>query len=151
MNRIVQDWYNSDCWCEDIRGSHKFKKNANFNFKKDLLVQYLIDILERVYKYHIAYKTMLYEWEEMGMFASSNGDYIQIRNLFSTIGINGLNEAAEFLGLEVSNNSEYIQFLQLILGTIKEQNKIHSIRDRKKPFLFNSEVVPKTVGTLNPY
>jgi ribonucleoside-triphosphate reductase len=46
------------------------------------------------------------------------------------------------LGLEVSNNSEYIEFLQLILGTIKDQNAIHSIRDRKKPFLFNSEVVP---------
>ena len=30
----------------------------------------------------------------------------------------------------------------MILGTIKEQNKIHSIHDKKRPFLFNSEVVP---------
>ena len=112
-------------------------KNVQEEFKK-----YLVSILERVYKYHIAYKTMLYEWEDKGMFASSNGGYIQIKDLFSTVGINGLNEAAEFLGLKVSNNPEYIQFLQLILGTIKEQNKIHSIRDKKKPFLFNSEVVP---------
>ena len=51
---------------------------------------YLINILERVYKYHIAYKTMLYEWESKGMYASSNGGYIQIKDLFSTIGINGL-------------------------------------------------------------
>lgn len=112
-------------------------KNVQEEFKK-----YLVSILERVYKYHIAYKTMLYEWEAAGMFASSNGGYIQIKDLFSTVGINGLNEAAEFLGLKVSNNSDYIAFLQLILGTIKEQNKIHSIRNRKKPFLFNSEVVP---------
>ena len=103
---------------------------------------YLINILERVYKYHIAYKTMLYEWESKGMYASSNGGYIQIKDLFSTIGINGLNEAAEFLGLTVSNNKDYINFLQFILGTIKEQNKIHSIQDKKEPFLFNSEVVP---------
>ncbi|MBQ7683073.1 MAG: anaerobic ribonucleoside-triphosphate reductase, partial [Bacteroidaceae bacterium] len=47
-----------------------------------------------------------------------------------------------FLGLEVGNNEEYIKFLQLILGTIKEENKRHSIKDKKKPFLFNSEVVP---------
>jgi ribonucleoside-triphosphate reductase len=85
---------------------------------------------------------MLYDWEDKKMFASSNGGYINIKDLFSTIGINGLNEAAEFLGLTVSNNPEYIQFLQLILGTIKQQNKIHSISDKKRPFLFNSEVVP---------
>ena len=60
----------------------------------------------------------------------------------------GLNEAARFLGLEVSNNSEYIQFLQLVLGTIKEQNKKHSIHDKKRPFLFNSECVPaESLGT----
>ena len=58
-----------------------------------------------------------------------------------TLGITW-NEAAEFLGFEVSNNPDYIKFLQLILGTIKEQNKIHSIHDKKRPFLFNSEVVP---------
>ena len=130
MNRIVQDWFRS------IGGVYPMDK-LDTEFK-----QYLINILERVYKYHIAYKTMLYEWEAKGMYASSNGGYINIRDLFSTIGINGLNEAAEFLGLEVSNNPKYIKFLQLVLGTIKEQNKIHSIQDKKRPFLFNSEVVP---------
>ena len=133
MNRIVQDWYRS------IGGTLSLPYYKGF---ENSLKEYIINILERVYKYHIAYKTMLYDWEAKGMYASSNGGYINIRDLFSTIGINGLNEAAEFLGLEVSNNSDYIEFLQLILGTIKEQNKIHSIQDKKKPFLFNSEVVP---------
>ena len=103
---------------------------------------YLIEILERVYKYHIAYKTMLYDLEDKKMFAASNGGYIYINKLYSTVGINGLNEAAQFLGLTVGNNEQYIKFLQLILGTVKEQNKIHSIHDKKRPFLFNSEVVP---------
>lgn len=102
----------------------------------------LIAILERVYKYHIAFKTMLYDLEDKGMFAASNGGYIFMSKLYSTIGINGLNEAARYLGMAVSNNPEYIKFLQLILGTIKEQNKLHSVHDRKRPFLFNSEVVP---------
>lgn len=106
-------------------------------FKEELVV-----ILERVYKYHIAFKTMLYDLEDKGMFAASNGGYIYMSKLYSTIGINGLNEGARFLGMQVSNNAEYIQFLQLILGTIKEQNKRHSIHDRKRPVLFNSEVVP---------
>ena len=130
MNRIVQDWFRS------IGGVYPMDK-LDTEFR-----QYLVNILKRVYKYHIAYKTMLYEWEARGMYASSNGGYINIKDLFSTIGINGLNEAAEFLKIKVSNNPEYIFFLQLILGTIKEQNKIHSIHDKKQPFLFNSEVVP---------
>ena len=133
MNRIVQDWYRS------IGGTLSIPSHAGF---EQSLSSYIINILERVYKYHIAYKTMLYDWEDRGMYASSNGGYINIKDLFSTVGINGLNEAAEFLGLAVSNNPDYIKFLQLILGTIKEQNKLHSIHDKKRPFLFNSEVVP---------
>jgi hypothetical protein len=118
-------------------------KGSEFDgIAKTSLSEYLINILERVYKYHIAFKTLLYDEEDKGMFAASNGGYIYINKLYSTIGINGLNEAARFLGLEVSNNKEYLSFLQLILGTIKEQNKKHSIKDKKRPFLFNSEVVP---------
>ena len=128
INRIVQDWFKS------IGGVYPMDR---FDFKS-----YLTSILERVYKYHIAFKTMLYDLEDRGMFAASNGGYIRVSKLYSTIGINGLNEAARFLCLEVSNNKDYIEFLQLVLGTIKEQNKLHSIHDRKRPFLFNSEVVP---------
>lgn len=133
INRIVQDWYKS------VGGTLSLSLHNGF---EDSLKEYLISILERVYKYHIAYKTMLYEAEDQGMFTSSNGGYIHISNLYSTIGLNGLNEAARFLGLTVGNNKEYIEFLQLILGTVKEQNKKNSINSRSRPFLFNSEVVP---------
>ena len=146
INRIVQDWARWYCCENPSRISNKELISDNWrpylnenivDFKK-----YLIKILERVYKYHIAYKTMLYDLEDQGMLAASNGGYIYMNKLYSTIGVNGLNEAARFLGLTVSNNSDYIQFLQLILGTIKEQNKNHSITDKKRPFIFNSEVVP---------
>lgn len=132
MNRIVQDWYR-------ISGV-----DLNYLTEDNMLgfTEYLTEILKRVYKYHIAFKTMLYDLEDKGMFAASNGGYIHISKLYSTIGINGLNEAARFLGMTVGNNKEYIEFLQLVLGTIKEQNKIHSIHDANRPFLFNSEVVP---------
>ena len=140
INRIVQD-------CNKAYG---LKRNGGWKENTSFLVDYLVDILQRVYKYHIAYKTMLYEQEEKGMFAACNGGYIHMSKLYSTIGINGLNEAARFLGLRVSNNPEYIKFLQLVLGTIKEENKKHSIHDSKRPFLFNSEVVPaESLGGKN--
>ena len=140
INRIIQDCYKV----------YELKMNGGWKENTSFLKNYLIDILERVYKYHIAYKTMLYDLEDKGMLAASNGGYIHISKLYSTIGINGLNEAAKFLGLSVSNNKEYIDFLQFILGTIKEQNTIHSIRDKKRPFIFNSEVVPaESLGGKN--
>lgn len=132
INRIVQD-------CDKAYG---LKRNGGWKENTSFLRDYLVDILQRVYKYHIAFKTMLYELEDRGMFAASNGGYIHISKLYSTIGINGLNEAARFLGMTVGNNKEYIEFLQLVLGTIKGQNKAHSIHDANRPFLFNSEVVP---------
>ena len=138
INRIVQDW------CKSIGGV------PTVGNQHDSLKFYLIDILERVYKYHIAYKTMLYDLEEKGMFSPSNGGYIYMKKLYSTIGLIGYTEAAQFLGLEVSNNQDYIDFLQLIFGTVKEQNKLHSIHDKKRPFLFNSEAIPKLSGDVKP-
>lgn len=141
INRIIQDFCRENGFVSFVTNKLVGNLNDIYKFREDLS-KYLINILDRVYKYHIAYKTMLYEAEDQGMFASSNGGYIHISKLYSTIGINGLNEAARFLGLTVGNNKEYIEFLQLILGTIKDQNKKNSISSRRRPFLFNSEVVP---------
>ena len=144
INRIVQDWALTHTLNGTplIKGKKLIDNPLRVTVIENDLKNYVTRILERVYKYHIAFKTMLYDLEDKGMFAASNGGYIHISKLYSTIGLNGLNEAARFLGMKVSNNPEYIEFLQLILGTIKEQNKLHSIHDRKRPFLFNSEVVP---------
>lgn len=126
ISRIVQDF------CRD-----HYNGPDRERWIRELKV-YLTDILERVYKYHIAYKTILYEWEERGMFNASTAGYIGMRDLFCTIGINGINEAARFLGMKVSYNEDYKQFCRLITGTISEQNKLHN----SKKFKFNTELVP---------
>lgn len=136
INRIVQDWYHTTCK-EDISSNLYVWVKDNYN----LLKEYLLNILDRVYKYHIAYKTMLYELEELGMITYSTANYLYIKKLYSTIGILGYYEAAKFLGLE-DNSKEFIEFQSLILNTISEQNKLHSIRDKKRPFIFNLECVP---------
>ena len=142
INRIVQDFWRA------------VFKDSTPNFKdivvKEDLKKYLISILERVYKYHIAYKTMLYDMEDKGMLTSSKAGYIYMKKLYSTIGLNGINEAAEFLGITCSYNKEYMEFCNLITSTIKEQNKIHNIRDKKRPFLFNTEFVPRFSGHIKP-
>ena len=153
LNRIIQDWYRS-IPSLTIAGLIPEKKHL----VSDILCtspiwgfkEYLIDILERVYKYHIAYKTMLYDIEDAGMLTSSKAGYIYMKKLYSTIGLNGINEAAEFLGIECSYNEKYKKFCRLITGTIKEQNKLHNIYDKKRPFLFNQEFVPaESLGAKN--
>lgn len=123
INRIIQD--------------STVNRDSGTEFS-DIFVPYLEQILERVYKYHIAYKTMVYELEKKGMLTASTAGYIDMQSLFSTIGLNGLNDAAEFLGIKCSNNKEYKNFVQLITGTISEQNKKHSTKE----FKFNQEFVP---------
>lgn len=138
INRIIQDW------CKSIGGI------PTVGNQHDSLKFYLINILDRVYKYHIAYKTMLYDIEDAGMLTSSKAGYIYMKKLYSTIGLNGINEAAEFLGIKCSYNEEYKDFCRLITGTIKEQNKLHNIHDKKRPFLFNQEFVPaENLGVRN--
>lgn len=145
LNRIIQDyfrWFPEDCNINCLLDD----KNKGYPFLKE----WLINILDRVYKYHIAYKTMLYDMEDKGMLTSSKAGYIYMKKLYSTIGLNGINEAAEFLGIKCSYNKEYMEFCNLITSTIKEQNKIHNIRDKKRPFLFNTEFVPaESLGVKN--
>lgn len=142
LNRIIQDWYNNTTFNTNNKVLDEYFKQS--------LKSYLVDILERVYKYHIAYKTMLYDIEDAGMLTSSKAGYIYMKKLYSTIGLNGINEAAEFLGIECSYNEEYKNFCRLITGTIKEQNKLHNIYDKKRPFLFNQEFVPRLSGHVKP-
>jgi ribonucleoside-triphosphate reductase len=132
LNRIVQDFIREKYGEDATTGMHLSTKIY------PELSEYLVKILERVYKYHTAYKTILYEWEERGMFNASTAGYIGMKDLFCTIGINGINEAARYLGIEVSYNEEYKEFCRLITGTISEQNKLHN----SKKFKFNTELVP---------
>lgn len=134
ISRIIQD-------CSKAHGMHGgWRENTSF------IVEYLRNILKRVYKYQVTYKTILYEWADKGMFSSVNAGFIDFSKLYSTTGINGINEAAMFLGMEVSNNPDYKDFVTLVLGTIKDFNTEHT----SKKFMLNLEIVPaEGLGSKN--
>ena len=135
LNRIVQNWVKS------IGG-----KVPTVGNQYDSLKSYLTEIVERVQKYHIAYKHNLYMFEKAGQLTASTAGYISMKKLYSTIGLNGINEAAMFLGIDVSYNEEYKDFCRLITGTISELNKKNSTPD----YQFNQEFVPaEGLGSKN--
>ena len=134
LNRIIQDFFGKE------------KRNLEWFRYKPILKQYIEDILKRVYDYQKAYKTGLYELDKQGMFPQTKAGYISLDKLYCTIGVNGLNEAARFLGLNVSNNADYMNFVSWILGVINDSNKQHS----EKKFKFNLEIVPaESLGVKN--
>lgn len=130
-SRIIQDWARENGFGREYLKDHFFEHSDSYK-------AYLVKILSRVYKYHIAYKTMLYEMEDAKMLTSANEGFISMRKLFSTIGDNGINEAAEFVGLTCNYNDKYRKFCNIVTGTIFEQNKLNSTKE----FLFNQEFVP---------
>ena len=80
------------------------------------------------------------------MFTASKAGYITMSKLYSTVGLNGINEAAEFLGLKCSYNDDYKKFCQLITSTISELNRKNST----SKYQFNTEFVPKRSGDIKP-
>lgn len=129
INRIVQNWF-----AELVQNREELTKENVY----DKLSAYLHSILDRVYKYHKAYKSLLQELFEHNMLPVYTAGYINLKQQFSTVGINGINEAAEFLGLECSDNEAYMKFCNAISSTIEECNRANSTPEVR----FNLEYVP---------
>ena len=151
LNRIVQDWYIQYHPEKHQSGKKTERKMIAVRrlWKEEgqsLFKSYLESILDRIYDYQIAYKTGLYKLDAQGMYPQTKAGYIAFSKLYSTIGVNGLNEAARFLGLTISNNKDYMDFASWILSIIKDYNKKHSTRK----FMFNLELVPaESLGVKN--
>ena len=136
LNRIIQDWFNS-----------RKDKDENFTFngsdkQYDSLNAYINKILERVYKYHTAYNELLWDMYDANLLGVYKAGFIDLNKQYLTIGINGLNQAAEFLGLTCRDNEGYSKFCQQIFGNIKEQNNLHKVTDGQHKLTFNTECVP---------
>lgn len=99
---------------------------------------FLEEIIDLVHKVQIAYNENLKYMQEKGMLPLFDAGYINMGRQYLTIGVNGLVEAAEFLNIEINDNSKYEEFVQQILGLIETYNK----RYRTKDVMFNCEMIP---------
>ena len=145
LNRIIQDWFNNR---KDKDNTFKFDGSDK---QYDSLNNYLNKILERVYKYHTAYNELLWDMYDAKLLPVYKAGFIDLNKQYLTIGINGLNQAAEFLGLTCRDNDEYSKFCQKIFGNIKEQNNAHKVTDGKHKITFNTECVPAESLAIKNY
>ena len=99
---------------------------------------YLSEIIDLCHKVQLAYNENLKELQKQGMLPLFDAGYINMSRQYLTIGVNGLVEAAEFMGLKISDNPDYLHFVQKVLGLVEKFNKQY----RTKEVMFNCEMIP---------
>lgn len=132
VNRLVQD----------VKKKSD-KNNLDFNIELDKAIRSQVD---DIHKYLIAFNEILKDEQSSGLLPIYDAGYISLPKQYLTIGINGLVEGAEFLGIEVTPNVEYFNYCKSILAPIQEENK----KARTDEIMFNTEYVPaENLGVKN--
>ena len=112
---------------------------VQYAFKKGIpYLDYLEEIVDLMHKVQLAYNENLRDLMEKGMLPLFDAGFINIARQYLTIGVNGLVEAAEFMGIRITDNQEYVDFVQGVLGMIERLNKKY----RTKDVMFNCEMIP---------
>ncbi len=99
---------------------------------------FIADIVNLMHRVQIAYNENLKELQRAGMLPLFDAGYIDIARQYLTIGVNGLVEAAESLGIEISDNERYEHFVGSILSVIEDYNQRYASSD----VMFNCEMIP---------
>lgn len=132
VNRLVQD----------VKKKSD-KNNLDFNIELDKAIRSQVD---DIHKYLNAFNEILKDEQSSGLLPIYDAGYISLPKQYLTIGINGLVEGAEFLGIEVTPNVEYFNYCKSILAPIQEENK----KARTDEIMFNTEYVPaENLGVKN--
>jgi ribonucleoside-triphosphate reductase len=110
---------------------HAARKGQHYLF-------FLEEVIDLAHKVQMAYNENLKYMQEKGMLPLFDAGYINLGRQYLTIGVNGLVEAAEYLGIEIKDSPRYVEFVQQVLGLVETYNKKY----RTKGVLFNCEMIP---------
>lgn len=104
-------------------------------------------VIKNVHKFLMAAKAIYKDYINAGLLPAYTAGFMNIDKQFLTIGVNGLVEAAEYLGFTIGNNPLYKTWLRGVLSEFKDLNtkalKQYGCR-------FNTELVPaENLGVKN--
>jgi len=143
LNRVIQlavRRYFKDTQDVDLPAGEALPISANYDKKSlyEYIDEDITKMTEKVHKYQTAFNEIIKDFLSADMLDVYKAGFIDMRKQYLTIGVNGLTDAAEFLGLKISPNDEYKEFVNTILETINISNR----KDRTKETMFNTEFVP---------
>ena len=142
LNRLIQDaarkYFKAEKG-ENMPAGVALKKGS---YDKETLYRYICESLTehtlRVHKYQTAFNEIIKDFLAAQMLDVYKAGFIDMRKQYLTVGVNGLTDAAEFLGLTISPNEDYREFVNTLLETINVANR----KSRTKDCMFNTEFVP---------
>ena len=111
----------------------QYAVNNNLDYK-----EFLGEVVDLCHKVQLAYNENLKDLQDHKMLPLFDAGYINMSRQYLTIGVNGLVEAAEFMGLQINDNPDYLNFVQTVLGIVESYNKKY----RTKDVMFNCEMIP---------
>ena len=141
LNRIIQN----------IDRAYKIKEIGGWKENTLIIIKELTDILSKVYNYHTAYNELLWDMKNAGLLPVYSAHFIDLNKQYLTIGLNGLNQAAEYLGMECNDNEDYRTFCVLIESTVKDNNVKHNGKFNGHTLTFNTEMVPAESLAIKNY
>lgn len=100
--------------------------------------EFLAEVVDLAHKVQLGYNENLKALQAKGMLPLFDAGYINLGRQYLTIGVNGLVEAAEALGLQIGDNEPYAAFVQQVLGLVEQYNKKYAA----KGVMFNCEMIP---------
>ena len=143
LPRLIQNAtrkYYADNGIELENGKNLAENGVKYD--KEKLYEYIRnevrDLTERVHKYQTAFNETIKDFLNANMLDVYRAGFIDMKKQYLTVGVNGITDAAEFLGIKVSVNDEYKEFVNNILETINISNK----KDKTRECMFNTEFVP---------
>ena len=143
LPRLIQNatrkYFKSTGW---LLEDGKNIKEQGLKYDKEKLYEYIRnevrELTERVHKYQTAFNETIKDFLEAKMLDVYDAGFIDMKKQYLTVGVNGITDAAEFLGIQVSVNDEYKEFVNNILETINIVNR----KDKTRECMFNTEFVP---------
>lgn len=122
----------------------EFNKNKDLVYK--VIAEDITEYTSRIHKYLKCFNEIVKDFVKADMLDAYRAGYITMNRQYLTVGVNGLTDAAEFLGFDVKDTPQYKEFVNLILETINICNR----KDRTKECMYNTEFVPKLTGHVKP-
>lgn len=140
LNRAVQDA--AFKYCEEnnvpyVKGE-KLPKGADKEKAYEYIKAYINELTERVHKYLTSFNAIIKDFYQANMLTVYSAGFIDMKKQYLTVGVNGLTDAAEFMGIDITPNEEYEKFAGIILETINICNK----RDKTRDCMYNTEFIP---------
>ena len=143
LNRVIQNATRQ--YFEEIEGiklENGAKVDINKVSDKKVLYEYIsngiTEMTERVHKYQRAFNDIIKDFLNAKMLDVYRAGFINMRKQYLTVGVNGLTDAAEFLGIEPNLNADYEEFVNNVLETINISNR----KDKTRDCMYNTEFVP---------